>query len=64
VQQGRRVLHLTWLAEHDWRLDRLTQPTLDHYYGNFSTAYQQSLRGFLNWAITTKRMPPHPRHHP
>ncbi|HEU5472738.1 MAG TPA: hypothetical protein VFV67_18985 [Actinophytocola sp.] len=54
---NRAVEFCTWLAEHDHRLDQLSQPTFDRYYGGLSTAYRQSLRGFLNWAITTKRMP-------
>lgn len=53
----RAVEFCTWLAEHDHRLDQLTQGALDRYYGSLSTAYQQSLRGFLNWAMSTKRMP-------
>ncbi len=47
----------TWLADEAIPLDRLPQATLDRYYRSLTPAHQQSLRGFLNWAIKTKRMP-------
>lgn len=57
LEINRAIDFCTWLTQHDIALDTLTQPALDCYYSTLAPAYQQSLRGFLNWAITSKRMP-------
>lgn len=57
LEFNRAVEFCTWLAEQNTPLDQLTQTALDGYYQGLTKAHQQSLRGFLSWAITTNRMP-------
>jgi hypothetical protein len=57
LEVNRAVDFCTWLAQHSIALDQLTQPDLDRYYRSLTQAHQQSLRGFLNWAMATRRMP-------
>ena len=47
----------TWLAEHGHRPTELGQLDLDGYYTNLKVGHRQSLRGFLNWAITSRDLP-------
>src|SRR6476619_8312399 len=47
----------TWLAEHHHRPTELDQPDLDRYYTALKIGHRQSLRGFLNWAMTSRTLP-------
>lgn len=47
----------TWLAEHGDRPSALSQVDLDGYYTALKIGHRQSLRGFLNWAITSHNLP-------
>jgi len=47
----------TWLAEHHHRPTELGQPDLDRYYTALKIGHRQSLRGFLNWAMTSRNLP-------
>ena len=47
----------TWLAEHHHRPTELAQVDLDHYYTALKIGHRQSLRGFLNWAMTSHNLP-------
>jgi hypothetical protein len=46
----------TWLAEHH-HPGKLTQVDLDGYYTRLKIGHRQSLRGFLNWAMTSHHLP-------
>jgi hypothetical protein len=47
----------TWLAEHDHHPSALSQLDLDGYYTGLKIGHRQSLRGFLNWAMTSRHLP-------
>jgi hypothetical protein len=47
----------TWLAEHHHRPTALSQVDLDSYYTALKIGHRQSLRGFLNWAMTSHHIP-------
>ncbi|TQM11132.1 hypothetical protein [Pseudonocardia kunmingensis] len=47
----------TWLAEHNHRPTELGQIDLDRYYTVLKIGHRQSLRGFLNWAMTSRNLP-------
>ena len=47
----------TWLAEHHHRPTELAQLDLDRYYTALKIGHRQSLRGFLNWAMTSHNLP-------
>ncbi len=47
----------TWLAEHDHHPAQLGQLDLDRYYTALKIGHRQSLRGFLNWAMTSRNLP-------
>ena len=47
----------TWLAEHGHRPTELGQLDLDRYYTALKIGHRQSLRGFLNWAMTSHNLP-------
>ena len=47
----------TWLAEHRHRPTELGQLDLDRYYTALKIGHRQSLRGFLNWAMTSRNLP-------
>lgn len=47
----------TWLAEHGHRPSELGQADLDRYYTALKIGHRQSLRGFLNWAMTSRNLP-------
>jgi hypothetical protein len=47
----------TWLAEHGHRPTELGQLDLDGYYTNLKVGHRQSLRGFLNWSMTSRDLP-------
>ena len=46
----------TWLAEHGHRPTELGQLDLDGYYTALKIGHRQSLRGFLNWSITSRNL--------
>jgi hypothetical protein len=47
----------TWLAEHGHRPTDLSQVDLDRHYTTLTIGHRQSLRGFLNWAMTSRNLP-------
>ena len=47
----------TWLAEHRHRPTELAQVDLDRYYTALKIGHRQSLRGFLNWSMTSHNLP-------
>lgn len=47
----------TWLAGRDQSPRTLTQPELGRYYTGLKIGHRKSLRGFLNWAMTSKNLP-------
>jgi hypothetical protein len=47
----------TWLADHGHHPATLTQVDLDRYYTALKMGHRQSLRGFLNWSITSQNLP-------
>ncbi len=53
----RAIDFCTWLADEEILLGRVPQAALDRYYRRLTAAHRQALCGFLNWAMTTKRMP-------
>ena len=46
----------TWLAEHGHRPTELGQLDLDRYYTALKIGHRQSLRGFLNWSMTSRNL--------
>jgi len=46
----------TWLAEHGHRPTELAQIDLDRYYTALKIGHRQSLRGFLNWSMTSRNL--------
>ncbi len=47
----------TWLADHGHHPDQLSQNDLDGYYTGLKIGHRQSLRGFLNWTMTSRNLP-------
>ncbi len=47
----------TWLAQHNHHPAELGQLDLDRYYTALKIGHRQSLRGFLNWAMTSRDLP-------
>lgn len=47
----------TWLAETGHHPSELGQVDLDRYYTALKIGHRQSLRGFLNWAMTSRDLP-------
>jgi hypothetical protein len=47
----------TWLADHGQHPATLAQVELDRYYTALKIGHRQSLRGFLNWSITSQNLP-------
>ena len=47
----------TWLAEHGHHPTELGQLDLDRYYTALKIGHRQSLRGFLNWSMTSRDLP-------
>jgi len=46
----------TWLAAHGHRPTELGQIDLDRYYTALKIGHRQSLRGFLNWSMTSRNL--------
>jgi hypothetical protein len=47
----------TWLANRGRPAHTLAQPELDRYYTGLKIGHRPSLRGFLNWEMTSKNPP-------
>jgi hypothetical protein len=48
---------LTWLSDRGHQPNRLTQPDLDAWFVTSRRSERERIRGFLRWAMTSRRLP-------